>query len=421
MIHAEELSNGIRVVYEQIENFRSVSIGIWIKNGSIDEGPDDAGVSHFLEHMLFKGTDTRSARDIADKMAEVGGRINAFTAKEYTCYYAHTLDEDFVAAVDILADMLQNSTFKQEEIEKEKGVVAEEIAMSEDAPEDIVHDQLEDLIFEGSRLSNTILGSKEQILEFSQEKLKSYIGAHYVAGNMLVAVVGNVDRVMLIDTLERLFNKIPTTKPMPRESVEIVYNRVFKYREKDIEQVHLVLSFPAISYASDERQLLNVLNTIIGGGINSRLFLGIREDKGLTYSIYSYTELFLEAGIFNVYAAANPSQVEEVLVNSIKELEDFLEKGVSEKELFQVKQQIKSNLIIGFENMNNRMSSYGKTALMLGKIDTQDDLIDQLDAVTAVNLMAFAKRIIDFDKMSLSLVGRLSQLNIGRIESLCKK
>lgn len=421
MIKVTTLSNGLKVVYEPIESVRSVSIGIWIKNGSVDETGSDVGISHFIEHMMFKGTTTRTAREVADAMAEIGGRINAFTSKEYTCYYAHILDEHLSVAIEILSDMLLRSEFKEEEIEKEKGVVLEEYAMSEDSPEEIVHDQLEDAIFVNTPLANNILGTKETIANFKRDQILEYIKAHYVASDMLISVVGKFDETAIGQSLEEAFASVSQEPSFVKPSYEVKHQRVFRYKEKDIEQIHLCMSFPAIAYTSEKKFILTLLNTIIGGGINSKLFLGIREDKGLTYSIYSYTETFISGGTFNIYAATNPGQLEEVIVTTFEELSKFMAEGIDDKELFKIKQQIKSNMIIGYENMNNRMSTYGKTALLVGASRSQDEIIEGIDKVTPHGIMELANEILQIEKMSLSLVGKLSEINIERIERLCKK
>lgn len=420
MIKTTRLDNGITLVYEALDFVKSVSFGIWIKNGSIDENESNNGISHFIEHMMFKGSKKRNAKEIAEEMASIGGRINAFTAKEYTCYYAHTLDEHLEVAIDVLSDMLMNPALKEEEINKEKGVILEEIAMSEDSPEDIVHDQLENQVFSPSTLSLDILGTRDNVKQFNREQLINYIDRHYVAENMVIAVAGAVDEAELIELLEEAFRNVSRVEPKPRQ-LDKDRNQTFIFKEKDIEQVHMVINFPAISYMSDQTFVLSILNTIIGGGINSKLFLGIREDKGLTYSIYTYVESYEATGMFNIYAAFNPAQAEEVIENTFKELDTFLVKGITEEELNRIKAQMKSNLIIGYENMNNRMSNYGKSKLMLGKVKTQEEIVEGIDDVTVEAVMAMAESMFYDQSLSLSLVGNLESVNIERVKALCKR
>lgn len=420
MIKTTRLDNGITLVSEALEGVRSVSIGIWIKNGSIDETPENNGISHFIEHMMFKGSEKRNAKKIAEDMARIGGRINAFTAKEYTCYYAHTLGDHLPIAIDVLSDMLMHPLLDEEEMEKEKRVVLEELAMSEDSPEDIVHDQLENYVLRPSALSLDILGTKENVNSFSREQLQAYLDHHYVADNMVISVAGSFEEEWLISELNRTFFDVSTQQPTVRHP-ESGRTDGFVFREKDIEQIHMVMNFPSISYHSDKTYALSILNTIIGGGINSKLFLGIREDKGLTYSIYSYVESYETTGLFNIYAAFLPEMTEDVIVNTFAELDRFLENGITEEELYSVKEQIKSNLIIGYENMNHRMSNYGKSKLVLDRVKTQDEIIEGIDKVTVEDVMEMAYTMFRESDRSLSLVGNLSQIDTERVEEICKR
>ncbi len=420
MVKTTRLQNGITLVSEALDFVKSVSIGIWIKNGSVDETPENNGISHFMEHMMFKGSAKRDAKEIAEEMARIGGRINAFTAKEYTCYYAHTLDEHLPIAIDVLADMLTHPALKEEEIEKEKGVILEEISMSEDSPEDIVHDQLENAVFGDTPLALDILGPRENVKSFTAQQLRTYANNHYVADNIVIAVTGSFDESELIDMLEDGFVDISRLEDKERD-FEPTRTKQFIIKEKDIEQVHMVINFPAVSYLGDETFVLSLLNTIIGGGINSKLFLGIREDKGLTYSIYTYVESYANTGMFNIYAAFNPTQAVEVIYNTFKELDDFIEKGLTEDELDRIKEQIKSNLIIGYENMNNRMSNYGKSKLMIGHIKTQEEIIEGINNVTVGGVMDMAKTMFEDSSMSISLVGNMESIDLEGVKNLCKR
>lgn len=420
MIKTTRLSNGITLVSEAIDFVKSVSIGIWLRNGSVDETAVNNGISHFIEHMMFKGSDKRNAKEIAETMAGIGGRINAFTAKEYTCYYAHILDEHLPLAIDVLADMISHPALKAEEIEKEKGVILEEIAMSEDAPEDIVHDQLENAVFGESTLGLDILGTRDNVKNFTAQQLRAYIDEHYVTDNMVIAVAGAFEEESLIAELEEAFKDMPR-RAAPIRQVATQRKPQMLFKEKDIEQLHMVINYPAVSYLSENTFVLSILNTIIGGGINSKLFLGIREDLGLTYSIYTYVESYANCGMFNIYAAFNPEQAEEVITNTFAELDRFLEKGMTEDELSRIKAQIKSNLIIGYENMNSRMSNYGKAHLMMGKIKTQEEIIEGINQVTVDDVMTMARTMFHDPSVSLSLVGNLENIDQERLIALCKR
>ncbi|PKM50635.1 MAG: peptidase M16 [Firmicutes bacterium HGW-Firmicutes-7] len=420
MVKTARLKNGICVIGEENNFVRTLSVGIWIRNGSIDEDESTNGISHFIEHMLFKGTKKRTARDIADEMSEVGGRINAFTSKEYMCYYAHVLDNHFDVALDVLSDMICNSTFNEEEIEKEKGVILEEIKMCEDSPEDLVMDALEHNVWQGHSLSYNILGTQDNIKKFSRSDILSYLEKHYIAENMVISVVGKMDFDNVLVQLEESFATIKTNKSIERID-NATYKRIFTAKNKDIEQAHICMSFPSISYESEKVYMLSILNTIIGGGINSRLFQSIREEKGLAYVVYSYPESYKYGGLFNIYAASSPVQIEEVLTAIIDELDKLIKKGFNKKELNMTKEQIKSNLIIGLESMNARMSNYGKSKLILDTIKSQDEIIEKINEVTLESLIEFSKEILDPLKMSVSIIGNLDEINVERIEEICKR
>lgn len=420
MIKITNLDNGICVVGEENDSVRTISLGIWIKNGSVDELPENNGISHFIEHMLFKGTHKRTAKDIAEEMSEVGGRINAFTGKEYMCYYAHILDNHFDVALDVLSDMLCCSAFKEEDIEKEKGVILEELKMCQDSPEDVINDSLQNAIWQGASIAENILGTEENIKGFTRADLVNYLKQHYVADNMVISVVGKMDFDTVVDQLNRSFVNISTNKPIPREQ-NVDYKKCFVTNDKDIEQAHICISFPTISYDSENVYILSVLNTIIGGGLNSRLFQSIREEKGLAYAVYSYVESFKHGGLFSVYAATNPIQIEDVTLAIMEELDKIIKIGFNEKELKRTKEQIKSNLIIGLENMNSRMSNYGKSKLVINKIKSQDEIIMKINEVTVESLMAFAKELIDYSKMSVSIVGKTQEINIEGVKKICNK
>lgn len=420
MVKIKTMDNGLCVVGEENSFVRSVALGIWIRNGSIDENIKNNGISHFIEHMMFKGTSKRTAKDIADEMSEVGGRINAFTGKEYMCYYAHTLDNHIDVALDVLSDMILNSSMKDEDMKKEKGVITEEINMYEDSPEEIVHDLIQEEAWSGSTLGYNILGTKELVDNFTKEDIEDYMSKYYIPENIVISVVGKFDFDEMFDKINNKFSVLKSRKRIPRID-KLDYKKCFATKDKDIEQVHLCLSFPSIPYNSDEIYILSILNTILGGGINSRLFQSIREERGLAYSIYSYVETYDVAGMLNIYAATNPTQIEQVILSVMDEIGLLLEKGIDEKELNQTKEQLKSNLIIGFENMNSRMSNYGKTKLMIDRIKTQDEMIEGINAVNLDSFLNFAKKTFNYSEMSTSLVGRHKDIDIERIKDICTR
>ncbi|MCT4687428.1 M16 family metallopeptidase [Vallitalea sp.] len=420
MVKMKTMDNGLCVVGEENSFVRSVALGIWIKNGSIDENKNNNGISHFIEHMMFKGTKNRTAKDIADEMSEVGGRINAFTGKEYMCYYAHTLDNHIDVALDVLSDMILNSGMKDEDMKKEKGVIIEEINMYEDSPEEIVHDLIQEESWSGSTLGYNILGTKELVNNFTKKDIEEYMSKHYIPENIVISVVGKFDFDEMFEKISKKFSVLKKKNRVERVK-KLNYKKCFVTKDKDIEQIHLCMSFPSIPYNSDKIYILSILNTILGGGINSRLFQSIREEKGLAYSIYSYVETYNIAGMINIYAATNPTQIEPVILGVMEEINLLLEKGIDEKQLNQTKEQLKSNLIIGFENMNSRMSSYGKTKLMIDRIKSQDEMIEGINAVNLNSFMNFAKKTFNYNDMSTALVGRHKDIDIERIKNLCTR
>jgi predicted Zn-dependent peptidase len=420
MIQIDQLNNGIKVVFETLPSVRSVAVGIWIKTGSIYEQENNNGVSHFIEHMLFKGTKKRSAKVIAEEMSAIGGHMNAFTAKEYTCFYAQTLDEHIYMALDVLSDMLQNSLFAEEEIKKESTVILDEIDMYEDSPEEIAHDLFQEKIWEGHALGYNILGKKETVESLDRKELLKYFNHYYNVDNIVISVAGCFDPEEIKDTLNKLFTHVPKASVIDPIDVP-QYKRSFAYKDKDIEQVHVCLGYPSITYHSESLYTQAILNTILGGSMNSKLFQAIREEKGLAYSIYSYTSTYCNTGLLNIYAASNPAYVEDVLIQIKEEVKKLKLDGITEDELNKTKEQLKSNYIIGLESTNSRMSSNGKAMCTLNRIKTQDEILDQLNAVTLNDFQEFGNQILDFNKLSLSVVGRMKNINIERVRELWEK
>jgi predicted Zn-dependent peptidase len=357
--------------------------------------------------MFFKGTEKRNARAIADDMDAVGGQLNAYTSKEHTCYYTRTLDTHFDVALDILTDMFFNSKFDEAEINKERNVINEEISMYEDTPEDVVHDLLQGKVWPGSPLGYSILGTPESIGGFTHEQMTGYLRAHYRPDNTVVAIAGNFEPDKIMEKITKVFApfKAPSFE-IPAVEVSKPYSPAFITREKDIEQVHLAMGFPGIPSDSDDTYTLAAVNTILGGGMSSRLFQKIREERGLVYTVYSYNAGYSDTGVFTVYAALNPNQLYDVLKLITEEIRRLFTDRVTEDQLSRTKEQLKSNFLLSLENAANRMNSIGRTQLMLNKIITTEELIEKIDAVTLDKFYELSERIFNFEKMSLSLVGK---------------
>ncbi|UZD48473.1 M16 family metallopeptidase [Peribacillus frigoritolerans] len=403
MIKKYTCQNGVRIVLENIPTVRSAAIGVWIKTGSRNETPELNGVSHFLEHMFFKGTTKRNAREIAESFDSIGGQVNAFTSKEYTCYYAKVMDNHASYALEILADMFFNSTFDGEELKKEKNVVYEEIKMYEDTPDDIVHDLLSKAIYENHPLGYPILGTENTLETFNSDTLKKYVHDMYTPDKVVVSIAGNVDE-KLIKEVESYFgsyqggeDRLELVKPSFHE------NRIT--RKKDTEQAHLCLGYNGLEIGNDKTYSLITLNNILGGSMSSRLFQDVREQRGLAYSVYSYHSSYQDSGMVTVYGGTGTNQLDS-LYETIQETLDTLKRdGITEKELRNSKEQLKGSLMLSLESTNSRMSRNGKNELMLGEHRSLDDIIIKIDEVTEETVNELANQI--FTEHSLSLVSPL--------------
>lgn len=403
------LDNGLRLVFEKIPYVRSVSVGIWVGTGSRNENPHNNGISHFIEHMLFKGTANRTAKEIAESIDAIGGQINAFTGKECTCYYTKTLDSHLNIALDILSDMLFNSKFASGDIGVEKRVVIEEIGMYEDTPEELVHDIFSEMVWRGNSLGYPILGTEDSINRFSKKMIKQYMDEFYTPNNTVVSVVGNFDEAELIDAVSRYFGnwKEKSSTSLNFTRAEYITDKII--REKETEQVHLCMGFQGVENGDDRIYSLLALNNILGGGMSSRLFQTIREKKGLVYSIYSYPSTYNSAGLFIIYAGMNPEYLQNV-VDLIKKEIDLLKKtGITQSELDKSKEQLKGNYILGLESTTSRMNSIGKSELMLGKINTPEEILQKMENIKLQDIFEIIDSVFNYEKMSISAVGNLKK------------
>lgn len=379
MIEKYTLSNGLRVVLEPVSHVRSVSIGIWILTGSRNETNENNGVSHFLEHMLFKGTKTRSAQDIAEAFASIGGHVNAFTAKEYTCYYARVLDSYQEYALDILADMFFNSIFSEDELEREKKVIMEEIKMYEDTPDDHVHHLLSQALFGHHSLGRSILGTEDKLQAMTRQTLIDYMEQHYTPNNIVISVAGNIDE-NFSEKIESLFGSLQQKE---NESTRIKPTYVFDSitKEKEIEQAHYCLGIPGMAASDESAVSLAIINSTLGAGMSSRLFQEVREKRGLAYSVFSYHNAYVDSGMFGIYAGTTNEQL-PVLKKAIDQtITELIENSLTEKELANKKEQLKGNILLSLENSSSRMSRNGRNELLINKHRTLDEITEEIDAV----------------------------------------
>jgi predicted Zn-dependent peptidase len=409
MVERHTLGNGVRVIVEQIPHVKSVSLGFWIGVGSIHENSKNNGITHFIEHMLFKGTTNRTAKQIAESIDSIGGQLNAFTSKECTCYYAKVLDSHLPIAVDVLSDMLFNSTFSDVEIEKEKSVILEEINMYEDSPEDLVHDLLSKAIFDNHPLGFPILGTSQTVGEFHREMLLEYIQDNYTSDNIVVSVAGNFDQKLLFALLEEKFKEY--SNPIKKTNILEVptFGKNDGHRYKDIEQLHFCIGLKGVPQGHRDLYPLLVMNNVFGGSMSSRLFQNIREDKGLAYSVFSYPSSYSQMGTMTIYAGINPNQLTEVTKLINEEICKIKETGLTEEEFYKSKEQLKGNYILGLESTSSRMTSIGKSELLLNRVYTQKEVLEKIDGVKMEEVYRVTRDIFDLKYTSIALVGKIEE------------
>ena len=415
MVTIKKLQNGISVALEEISYVRSISFGIWVRNGSRNEKPEENGVSHFIEHMMFKGTENRTARQIAEEMDALGGQINAYTTKEYTCYHTRVLDEHFDRALEVMSDMLLRSLFAQKDMEKERNVIIEEINMYEDAPEELVHDALQDSIWRGTSLGMPILGTVDTLSKFTAESVRGYYERNYQPENIVLAIAGNFKTDAVMELLNKALGTWQAKTSFRQYNTKADYQTAHVSRQKDVEQVQTCVAFRGLERDHPMKYALGVFNTIFGGGMSSRLFQKIREEHGLTYSIYSYTTSFSDTGLFSICGGMNPNQLEKVYELMQKEITDVKNNGISQKLIDVTKEQLISNFIIGTESTLNRMTSSGSSLLLRGFVQDSEDVIAKLSKVTTAGILEMTNQIFDFAQVSWSAVGNVKDRDIDKI------
>lgn len=394
------LDNGLKIATEQIESVKSVSVGIWVKTGSRNETDKQAGITHFLEHMLFKGTESRSSYDIAMSMESVGGYLNAFTSSEYTCYYSRCINTQLSKALDVLSDMVLNPSFLQEEIEKEKKVVIEEMKMYRDSPDDYLFEEFSNKLFEGHPLGRPIIGFEETVSAFERQDLYDYMEQRYQPENLLVAVAGNADHDHVVKLVEEYFGDLPTRDGKEHEQELTPYSVSELKLTKDIEQTHLILGRRGLDYDHDDKYRLLLSNTVLGGGMSSRLHQNIREKYGYCYSINTFNQSYQDTGVYGVYVGTDKDYVKHVRKLIEQELEKLQDEPIPEKELNEAKAQLKGKLMLSLESMSNRMSRLAKSELYFNRFVTLDELIDNIDEVEARQVQEFARDFFDKEQFS---------------------
>ncbi len=392
MYNITQLDNGLRVVTEHIPYVKSVSVGIWVGAGAVTEAASVNGVSHFIEHMLFKGTDSRNCKMIAEEIDDIGGALNAFTSKDCTCYYIKALSEHLCTSIELLSDMIFNSLFAEEDIRLEKNVVLEEISMNEDSPEDLIHDVLYGTIFRGSSLGMPILGTAQTIDALSRGDIMQYLEQMYNANNTVISIVGNYDHGELMDCLHKCFGKMRNSLELPRLN-QTAFTKTNNSMTKDIEQLHIMLGYQSFPRTDDRRYALQILNYIVGGSMSSRLFQTVREQYGLAYSIYTQNSAYRDIGISTVYVALNPSNRDDCIGLIEQEIAKVKAEGITDAELSRCKQQLKSSFVLAMESTSARMSAYGQSLLLNNFITDDEEKLRLIDNVTIADVTEVAEAV----------------------------
>ncbi len=411
MYRKDTLSNGIRVVSETLPKSRSVSIGVWVKVGSRHEPPEIGGISHFIEHLFFKGTQKRTAKDIAIEMDSIGGEMNAFTSQETTTYYAKVVDEHLPVAIDILSDILLGSKFDPVEMEKERKVILEEIKGVEDTPDDYIHELFTNTVWPDNPLGSPILGTKDTIKSLKHENIIAYIDNYYSPKEIVISVAGNFEHARLIELLNMSFGTLSRTGIAKKEGTP-AFTRAVSVKKKQLEQAQLCIGCKGLNYTHEERYVISALNTVLGNSMSSRLFQEIREQNALAYSIYSYVTSYRDTGLLTVYAGADPANALEVARLVLKEFKKIAEEGITSSEETRVKNQIKGSLVLSLESSNSHMSRIARQEIYYGKYLSMDDIIKGVEKVTAEQVQRLAQQLFSRENIALTILGPLSKAEV---------
>ena len=406
MYKCQTLKNGLTIIGEEIPYLKSISLGVWVKAGSIMETKENSGVSHFIEHMLFKGTTIRTSKELAREIDNLGGVINAFTSKECTCFYVKLLDEHINIGIDVLSDMILNSRFDERDIKKEKSVILEELKMYEDSPDDLVYDLLLENIYKDHSLGMNILGDRQSLKNLKRESILDYYNEYYVPNNSIISICGNFKFEEIVKQIEEKF-KTWQPKSVDTTTTKPNFNPCIVKKNKDIEQVNLAINLDAIPMTNNrEVYALSVVNNVFGGSISSRLFQKIREEKGLAYSIYSSQTLYEDCGELGIFASTSTENIQEVYKYILEEIELIRNEYISPQEIHESKEQLKGSYMLDLESTSSRMMSNGKNLLMRNKVDDEQDIIDYINAVEYDDVVKIIKKVFNTENMGVCIVGK---------------
>jgi predicted Zn-dependent peptidase len=402
-----------------MDHIRSVSIGIWVKSGSRHEDPNVNGISHFVEHMVFKGTSSRSAEDIARQVDSIGGNMDAFTGKETICFNVKVLDEHLPVAVDILSDMVLHPIFDVNEITRERGVILEEIKMDEDNPDYLVHEIFTQNFFKGHPLGKPILGTKETVRRFDQEAIWGYYGGKFSPGNMIISAAGNLNHQEFVDLLRQRFEQLPVGSNGWHDTPPKINSRIILRNKKALEQVQICVGVPSYSISHERRYVTYILNTLLGGGMSSRLFQNVREKQGLVYSIFSELNPFRDTGMLSVYAGTSRESAPKVVQSIVHEFRELKTVPISEEELKRAKDQLKGSLMLSLESSTARMSNLARQEMYYDHFFSMDEIIDRIQAVTVEDLLQSANELFQPQLIAVTVLGNLNGLKITRDSLAC--
>ncbi len=418
-IRRQKLPNGLTIITEQMQHIRSASIGIWLQTGSRDEDAESNGISHFLEHMVFKGTKHRTAEQIAREVDSIGGNMDAFTAKECICFNVKVLDEHIPTALDILCDLVLNPTFDATDITRERGVIMEEIKMDEDNPDYLVHEIFTQNFFKDHPLGKPILGTKETVKRFEREPVVKAYGHRFAPGNIIVSAAGNLDHDKFVDLVTKAFEHMTPVKNGFHSSAPKIVSRIILRNKKALEQVQLCIGVPAHPIAHEKRHAGYILNTLLGGGMSSRLFQNIRERQGLAYSIYSDLNPYRDTGCLAVYAGTSLASASKVVQSVVSEFRKLKAEAVPDEELKRSKAQLKGGLMLSLESSSARMSNLARQEMYFDRFYDLDELIEKIEAVTAEDLADLANEFFKTESVALTVLGNLPGLKITRDQLAC--
>ena len=413
------LANGVRVISEAMPHVRSVAAGLWVGTGSRAESPELNGISHFIEHMLFKGTTKRSAEEIARSVDSIGGNLDAFTAKELAGFTAKVLDEHLATAFDVLSDLALHPLFREGDIEKERGVILEEIKMEADNPEYLVHEIFSANFWKGHSLGKPILGTKDTVRRFDREMIERHYGSHYVPSNLTITAAGNLTHARLLELAREHFEGLPPNGTVAADAAPSTHARIATRQKQDLEQVHLCMGVPSYPLSHQDRFSGYVLSNVLGGGMSSRLFQNIRERQGLAYAVFSELNPYRDTGCLSVYAGTSLESARKVVDLILSEFREFKEKPLGAEELRRAQDYMKGSLMLGLESTSSRMANLARQELYFGRFFSLDELIESIEQVTPAHVQRAAQQFFEPRQIALTVLGNLDGFRIGREDLAC--